>query len=62
MIRMAHKYPHQVTIYAAGPMTNLAVALTLDPHFPELTKELIVMGGVINPVTSDPQFGPGAAA
>ena len=58
MIRMAHKYPHQVTIYAAGPMTNLAVALTLDPHFPELTKELIVMGGVISPVTSDPQFGP----
>jgi inosine-uridine nucleoside N-ribohydrolase len=39
-------------------MTNLAVALTLDPHFPELTKELIVMGGVISPVTSDPQFGP----
>ena len=58
MVRMARKYPHQVTIYAAGPMTNLAVALTLDPHFPELTKELVVMGGVISPVTNDPQFGP----
>ena len=52
----------RVTIYAAGPMTNLAVALTLDPHFPELTKELIVMGGVISPVTSDPQFGPAPGA
>ncbi|MGH9740984.1 MAG: nucleoside hydrolase [Candidatus Acidiferrum sp.] len=56
MDRMVHKYPHEVTIYAAGPMTNLALAIALDPHFPELVKELIVMGGSINPVTSDPEF------
>ena len=34
-----------VTIYAAGPMTDLALAIALDPRFPELAKELIVMGG-----------------
>ncbi|MGC1417031.1 MAG: nucleoside hydrolase [Candidatus Acidiferrum sp.] len=56
MVRMAHKYPHEVTIYAAGPMTDLALAIALDPHFPELVKELIVMGGSINPTTDDPEF------
>jgi len=56
MVRMVRQYPHDVTVYAAGPMTDLALAIALDPHFPELTKELIVMGGSINPVTDDPEF------
>jgi inosine-uridine nucleoside N-ribohydrolase len=56
LIRMVQQYPHDVTIYAAGPMTDLALAIALDPHFPELTKELIVMGGSINPQTDDPEF------
>jgi purine nucleosidase len=56
LIRMVHQYPGDVTIYAAGPMTDLALAIALDPHFPELTKELIVMAGSINPVTDDPEF------
>src|SRR6201981_3370561 len=33
IIRMVHKYPHEVTIYEGGPMTNLALAISLDPHF-----------------------------
>lgn len=56
MVRMVHKYPHQVTIYAAGPMTNLALAISLDPHFAELSQGLIFMGGSLNPVTDDPEF------
>jgi len=56
LVRMVHQYPHDVTIYAAGPMTDLALAIVLDPHFTELTKELIVMAGSINPVTDDPEF------
>lgn len=56
MVRMVHQFPHDVTVYAAGPMTDLALAIALDPHFPELTKELIVMGGSINPVSDDPEF------
>ena len=56
MTRIARKYPHEVTVYAAGPMTNLALAIALDPHFPELVKELVVMGGSINPQTNDPEF------
>jgi purine nucleosidase len=56
MVRMVHQFPHDVTIYAAGPMTDLALAIALDAKFAELTKELIVMGGSINPRTDDPEF------
>jgi purine nucleosidase len=56
MVRMVRKYPHDVTIYAAGPMTDLALAIALDPEFPALTRELIMMGGSINPQTDDPEF------
>jgi inosine-uridine nucleoside N-ribohydrolase len=56
LVRMVRTYPHEVTIYAAGPMTDLALAIGLDPQFPELSKELIVMGGSISPQTDDPEF------
>jgi purine nucleosidase len=56
MVRTVNQYPHEVTVYAAGPMTDLALAIVLDPHFAELTKELIVMGGSINPQTDDREF------
>jgi inosine-uridine nucleoside N-ribohydrolase len=51
MIRMVHQHPHQVTIYGAGPLTNIALAIRLDPHFAELAQELVIMGGSINPHT-----------
>ena len=56
IVRMVHQYPHEVTIYAGGPLTDLALALGLDPQFPQLTKELVVMGGSMNPKTDDPEF------
>jgi purine nucleosidase len=56
LLRMVHKYPHEVTIYEGGPMTNLALAITIDPHFPELAQELVFMGGSLNPQTDDPEF------
>ena len=49
LVRMVHQYPHEVTIYAGGPLTNLALAIAIDPHFAELAKELVVMGGSIAP-------------
>ncbi len=49
MIRMVRQYPHEVTIYAGGPLTNLAQAISIDPHFPQLAQELVVMGGSIQP-------------
>jgi purine nucleosidase len=56
LVRMVRKYPHEVTIYEGGPMTNLALALTIDPEFASLAKELVFMGASLNPQTSDPEF------
>jgi inosine-uridine nucleoside N-ribohydrolase len=47
--RMVHKYPHEMTIYAGGPLTNIAQAISIDPQVPELAQELVVMGGSIAP-------------
>ena len=56
LIRQVRAHPHQVTIYAAGPLTNIALALAIDPHFAELTQGIAIMGGSINPQTDDPEF------
>jgi purine nucleosidase len=56
LVRMVRQYPHEVTIYAAGPLMNLAIAQMIDPEFASLAKELIVMGGSIHPETNDPEF------
>jgi inosine-uridine nucleoside N-ribohydrolase len=56
LIRQVHAHPHQVTIYAAGPLTDIALATALDPHFAELSQGLVVMGGSLNPHTDDPEF------
>ncbi|MGE5204936.1 MAG: nucleoside hydrolase [Chlamydiota bacterium] len=56
LLRMVHQYPGQVTIYEGGPMTNLALAISLDAEFPRLAKELVFMGGSLNPQTEDPEF------
>jgi purine nucleosidase len=56
LIRKVHAFPHQVTIYEGGPMTNLALAISIDPQFPELAQELVFMGGSLGPHTGDPEF------
>jgi inosine-uridine nucleoside N-ribohydrolase len=56
LIRMVHKYPNEITIYEGGPMTNLALAISIDPEFPGLAKELVFMGASLSPDTTDPEF------
>src|SRR5271167_1440459 len=56
LIRQVHAHPHQITIYAAGPLTNIALAVAIDPHFAELTQGIVIMGGSLNPQTKDPEF------
>ena len=56
LVRMVHQYPHQVTIYEGGPMTDLALAISIDPQFAELAQELVFMGGSLGPQTDDPEF------
>jgi inosine-uridine nucleoside N-ribohydrolase len=56
LVRQVHAHPHQVTIYAAGPLTNIALALAIDPQFAELTQGITIMGGSLAPQTDDPEF------
>jgi purine nucleosidase len=56
LVRAVHEYPGQVTIIAAGPLTDLAMAARLDPQFASLARELVFMGGSYNPVAADNAF------
>jgi purine nucleosidase len=56
LIRQVRAHPHQVTIYAGGPLTNIALAITIDPEFAALTQGIVLMGGSLNPQTDDPEF------
>jgi len=56
LIRQVHAHPHAVTIYAAGPLTNIALALAIDPEFAALTQGIVIMGGSLAPQTDDPEF------
>jgi len=44
IVRMVRKYPGEVVIWAGGPLTNVALALRLDPEVASLAKELVLMG------------------
>jgi purine nucleosidase len=56
LVRKVREFPHQVTIYEGGPMTNLALAISIDPEFAALAEELVFMGGSLSPQTDDPEF------
>jgi inosine-uridine nucleoside N-ribohydrolase len=56
LVRMVRKYPNEVTIYAGGPMTNIALAISIDPEFSKLAKELVFMGASLSPQTDNPEF------
>src|SRR6266568_2254738 len=56
LIRQIRAHPHQVTIYTAGPLTNIALAIAIDPEFASLAQGIVMMGGSLNPQTDDPEF------
>ncbi|KAF3706255.1 Inosine-uridine preferring nucleoside hydrolase [Channa argus] len=45
MINIVNENPKQVTLVAVAPLTNLAVAVQLDPSFPSKLNALYIMGG-----------------
>jgi purine nucleosidase len=47
LIRLAAESPGELTLAAIGPLTNLALALRLDPALPSKYKQLTVMGGAV---------------
>jgi inosine-uridine nucleoside N-ribohydrolase len=56
LVRKVHEFPGQVSIVAAGPLTNLALAARLDPEFSSLAKELVFMGGSFKPTAAGNSF------
>ncbi len=56
LVRQVRAHPHQVTIFAGGPLTNIALAISIDPQFAELTQGIVLMGGSLDPQTDDPEF------
>jgi inosine-uridine nucleoside N-ribohydrolase len=47
IIETIHRCPHEVTILAIGPLTNVALAMRLDPTIVPLIKQIVIMGGQI---------------
>jgi purine nucleosidase len=51
IIKTIRANPHEVTLYCGGPLTNVALAISLAPDIVPLTKELVFMG-------TSPEFQP----
>ncbi|MFT4124202.1 MAG: nucleoside hydrolase [Microbacteriaceae bacterium] len=45
VVELAERHPGELEIVAVGPLTNLALALRLEPRLPERVKRLTIMGG-----------------
>ncbi|KRG70045.1 nucleoside hydrolase [Pseudoxanthomonas dokdonensis] len=47
LLRLSHQYAGELLLVALGPLTNIALALKLDPTLPSRIKRFVVMGGAI---------------
>ncbi|CAD6207140.1 GSCOCG00010132001-RA-CDS [Cotesia congregata] len=61
LIDLAKKYPGELDILVLGPLTNIAIAVTLDSNFMNNINRLYIMGGCIGgkkkPLVTDYNFG-----
>jgi purine nucleosidase len=55
LVRLANESPGELTLVALGPLTNLAVALNLDPDLPAKYRRLVVMGGAVRATGNMPR-------
>src|SRR5688572_13183197 len=47
ILRLSHEHAGRLLLVALGPLTNLALALKLDPTLPQRIARCVVMGGAV---------------
>lgn len=47
LIRLINDAPNEYELIALGPLTNIALAVRLDPSLPDKLKRFVIMGGTI---------------
>ena len=47
-LRAARAYPGELIAIAVGPLTNLALAMRLEPALPTMLRRLVIMGGAFD--------------
>lgn len=53
MARIIRESPEPVTILSLAPLTNVALAILLDPQMKKNVKEILFMGGAVNVIGND---------
>ncbi|MFD4673114.1 nucleoside hydrolase [Lentzea sp. NPDC058450] len=48
LVNLARRNPGELGLLAIGPLTNVALALQIEPRLPELLGDVVVMGGALN--------------
>lgn len=48
IVRLVRQRPGELTLVAVGPLTNLGLALLLDPELPHLVHRVVIMGGAVH--------------
>ncbi|XP_022767882.1 probable uridine nucleosidase 2 [Durio zibethinus] len=68
LVEQANRYPGKVTVVALGPLTNIALAIELDPSFAKNIGQIVLLGGAfavngnVNPAAEANIFGDPDAA
>jgi purine nucleosidase len=47
LLRLSHEHAGELVMIAIAPLTNLALALRLDPTLPQRVAKLVIMGGAV---------------
>jgi len=47
IVKMAHQFPGEITLVPVGPLTNIALALRINPEIATLIHDVVIMGGAV---------------
>jgi purine nucleosidase len=55
ILRLSHEHAGKLLLVALGPLTNVALALKLDPTLPQRIARCVVMGGAVTATATSPR-------